>query len=89
MKVICIDEKSVFETSLMPLLKKGNLYHVIDERAFINHRTAKGKAEDGVYYILIEIGNRYCYHSSLFVKINETEIDETELVNDNFLTEKV
>lgn len=80
-RVVCIETaKKEWLEEGMPLVVKGNIYHVIEE--FMNRKDyVQGKKRElGLYYILVEAG-RMGYHNSLFVKINDEEIDETELVN--------
>ena len=85
MKVVCIEGNANLESSKMPILVKGDVYHVVEKRSVCDYVSAINgrKAANGIYYNLIETG--YWYHSSLFVKINDTEIDEMELVNKNEL----
>lgn len=82
MKVVCINNDIICEAPQVCCLKKGNIYHVLSEHDVSHFKTNDGKkAEDGIYYKLIETGE-YAYHSSLFIKVNETEIDEMQLVNE-------
>lgn len=86
MKVICINDSNINERDKVPYLIKGNIYHVVDEREVFDFKTKAGrKTENGIYYILIETGD-CAYHSSLFIRVNETHIDELELINERILT---
>lgn len=79
MRVICIDdtEQPIMDAS-MPAVKMGNIYTVIDSKK------SSGKSKNGytypkgTYYILAECGDETGYHESMFVTINENQIDETE-----------
>lgn len=88
MKVVCIEGSVNLESSKIPTLVKGNIYHVVEERSVCDYVSPVNarRAINGIYYNLIETG--YWYHSSLFVKINDTEIDEMELVNRNELVNR-
>ena len=80
MRVVCIDSNIQLETKSVPSLVKGNIYHVIEERYVCDYISVHNfkRAVDVVYYNIIE--NGHWYHCSLFVKVNDIEIDETELV---------
>jgi hypothetical protein len=82
MKVVCIQNSDRMSGHIQVV--KGNIYHIIEEEYFGNIKfMINGNPyvlENGIYYRLIETGEIF-YHSSLFIEINETEIDELELVN--------
>lgn len=85
MKVVCVNDRCTVENSKLSIPIKGNVYHVIEERIVKGLIRNGQRVQDGIYYNLIETG--YWYHSSLFIKINDTEMDETELVNECFKIE--
>ena len=74
MKVVCINAPNV-ELGCA-ILKKGNIYTVIDHAEVKGFKKGRYTAVDGVYYKLIEANG--WYHSSSFVHINENQQDETE-----------
>jgi len=76
MKVVCVNDKV---NGKVVQIKKGNMYTVIDTHEFTSGFNSKGiQMMDGVFYKLIETG--HWYHNSLFIEINENQIDETELL---------
>lgn len=76
MKVVCIDDNCICDDNVV-LLRKGNIYTVIDSAPVEKH-TSKGKrVVSGVYLKLIETG--HWYHESLFIQINENQQDEEEI----------
>jgi hypothetical protein len=80
MKVVCINDSFIRESEKVPLLKKGSIYNILEEREvkdFVSRKKHK-RAEDGVYYSFIETG--YWYHSSLFIKINDELIAMSMLI---------
>lgn len=86
MKAICIDdsfhkEKGTFE------LKKGNVYNIIEESHYYDIVISGYRIENGIYYKLIESPS--WYHNSIFVIINEEEIDEKEFKRNNILVKNV
>lgn len=75
-RVVCIHDK--YQHSTPVKVEKGNLYHVIKEYECKEVVRGNVKEPAGVYYELIEIGG-WCFHSSLFITINENQQDETEM----------
>jgi hypothetical protein len=80
MRVICIDESCqpiIGEDT--PHVVKGNIYTVIDSRYSREKIVLGFRVIAGTYYLLAECGS--CgYHESMFIKVNDNQIDETELV---------
>lgn len=64
MKVVCIDDTPKLENGCFAI-KKGNIYHVINETIVDNWRKGNRVAEKGIYYQLIEAP--HWYHHSLFI----------------------
>lgn len=71
MKVICVDDNiTEADATDYPKITRGKLYNVIEER----------EGSNGIwYYMLLECGNNFGYHPSLFLPIPDDEIDEVEL----------
>lgn len=80
MRVICIDDTDQFIEQI-PHIKKGNIYTVIDVTYSLEGVVNGIKVVEGIYYVLAECGDDAAYHKSMFIEINEDQIDETELIN--------
>lgn len=89
MRVICIDD-SHQGAQEGPEVKTGNLYTVVDIRQLkqLTYFLGKGRPAKGEYYILAETGDKYAFHSSMFLKINEDQQDETQMERE-YTKEKV
>lgn len=75
MEAVCIEDNFTKQGGV-PEIVKGNVYHIIDEKSFSNERRS-GYTIDGMYYKLIE--TNCWYHSSLFIIINDGQMDEAEI----------
>ena len=81
MRVVCIDDGAAEMGEGVPKLVRGNIYNVVEEVACNGMERVNGQLPySGIYYVLAETGNNPLYHESLFVVINENDIDETELI---------
>ena len=76
MRVVCIESAKVMEAC--PKIIKGNVYTVIGEKNITGWKRGLWTAVDGLYYELLEVGDKAYYHHSAFVIINEDQQDETE-----------
>lgn len=80
-KVVCIEDRSDY-TKEHPSVKRGRMYTVVDTRTekeeTVRHKNVLIKYLPGEYYSLAEMGKESWYHHSLFIKIDEDEIDETQ-----------
>jgi hypothetical protein len=75
MRVICIDDSD--QIGKGPFVKQGNIYTVMEQRFCKAWANKYSEGPSGNYYTLVECGNKYEYHSSLFITINEDQADET------------
>lgn len=89
MRVVCIDESEQDNHNIGgPTVKLGKIYTVLE---ILNHKKMKCASyfnpAKGQYYVLIETGDRYAFHSSLFLPINEDQQDETEFERNELVKE--
>ena len=87
MRVVCINDSNQYCHDL-PMVKKGNIYTVIEKRINRNNRIGNELFTLGIHYILAEMGTKAAFHESMFIPINEEQQDETEF-NRNYQTTKV
>lgn len=80
MRVVCINDKIKMREGYVHPFIKGNLYTVLDSKIRNNEITEdkKYKLRDGLWYKFIEVSG--WHHSVNFIPINETQKDETELL---------
>lgn len=89
MRVVCINDSHQFRSDA-PLVKKGNIYTVIDQEGENNLSASEGFAvTPGTHYVLLECGAEFAYHHSMFIKINEDQQDETEFEREVVIKEAV
>ena len=77
MRVICIYDNDQ-DGDDIPSVIKGNIYTVINSKYIPQEEDEHYEYDAGIYYTLIEMGGENCYHSSMFLPINENQQDETE-----------
>lgn len=78
MKVVCIDDTDQYCKDIASV-KKGNIYTVIDFYRLDSPKIIRDQysCKAGCYYILAECGNGVGFHESMFIEINENQMDET------------
>ena len=80
MKVLCIDATS-FPDCLPCDIYEGDVYTVIDQRD--SGLNIHGEDIPGVVYVLAERSSKDGYSCERFIPLSD--LDETELVNDEYL----
>ena len=90
MKVICINDADQYDIeNIHPKVKRGHIYTVVEVNYEKEERVIEKnlyiKYVEGEYYQLAETGDETQYHSSLFLKIEEDQKDETEMVRESLM----